>query len=209
MNKTKEYFIPKKDSPVNTDLFNRIRERLKVTKSQLPDSTIKKICKLNNKLIGDWLVNNADGFQIKDNGRLIVSKYLPKCLRGDKLEKVEEIMAKPHLSDHVKEMFKKRYEKSLANNFVKGTKFTNLHSFFHIYRIIWFNARNCAFDKAELYEIKISKEIKTKLNKKVIEGKEYFEWTFNDFRLTRKKNNKERALINKQKKLKNKNGSSV
>lgn len=209
MDRVKEYYIPEKDSPVDKDLFERIRTRLKLTKTQLPDSVIKKVCKLNNKLIGDWIINNADGFQIKDNGRLIVSKYLPKILRGDSNEKVEEILAKPHLSDYVKDMFKKRYEKSLATNFANKTKFTNLHSFFHIYRVMWFNARNCAFDKAELYEIKISKELRDKLNKKVIEGKEYFEWTFNDFRLTRKKNKKERALLNKQKKLKKKNGSSI
>lgn len=208
MEKTNKYFIAKKDSIVEKDLFERIRKRLKLTKSQLSDNTIKKVCKLNNKLIGDWIVNNADGFQIKDNGRLIVSKYLPKCLRGDSNEKIEEILAKPHLSDAIKDMFKKRYEKSLATNFANKTKFTNLHSFFYIYRILWFNARNCAFDKADLYEIKVTKEIKTKLNKKVIDGKEYFEWTFNDFRLTRKKNKKERALLKKQKKLKQ-NGSSI
>lgn len=202
----KKYFIPKKDTVLNQNLFDTIRERLKLTKSQLPDDVIKKVCKLNNKLIGDWIVNNADGFQIKDNGRIIVSKFLPKCLRGDKLEKIEEIMNNPKTDDYTKEMFKKRYEKSLAyyKNFgKKGSHHINLHSFFYLYRIIWFNARNCKFDKAELYELKVSSEIKKKLNKKIIEGKEFYEWQFSDFRLKRSKDKQERKYL----KNKKKNGS--
>lgn len=209
MEKTKQYFKTEKDNILDDNLFERIRERLKLNKKQLSDAAIKKVCKLNNKLIGDWIVNNADGFQIKDNGRLIVSKYLPKILRGDKTETVEKILNSTHLPDYVKEMYKSRYEKSLAINYANKSKFINLHSFFYLYRIMWFNGRNCAFDKAELYEIKINKEIKSKLNEKIIEGKDYFEWNFTDFRLTRKKNKKERIELNKQKKLKKKNGSSI
>lgn len=209
MEKTKKYFKVEKEDIVDNDLFERIRERLKLNKKQLSDAAIKKVCKLNNKLIGDWIVNNADGFQIKDNGRLIVSKYLPKILRGDKTETVEKILNSSHLPDYVKEMYKKRYEKSLATNHANKSKFINLHSFFYLYRIMWFNGRNCAFDKAELYEISACSEIKSKLNEKIIEGKDYFEWNFTDFRLTRKTNKKERAILKNKKKLKKQNGSSV
>lgn len=202
----KKYFIPKKDTVLNQNLFDKIRERLKLTKSQLSDDTIKKVCKLNNKLIGEWIVNNADGFRIKDNGIIIVSKFLPKCLRGDKLEKIEEIMNNPKNDDYMKEMFKKRYEKSLTyykNHGKKGTHHINLHSFFHLYRIIWFNSRNCKFDKAELYELKACPEVKKKLNKKIIEGKDFYEWNFSDFRLRRSKDKEERKYL----KNKKKNGS--
>lgn len=199
----KKYFISKKDTVLNQVLFDKIRERLKLTKSQLPDSVIKKVCKLNNKLIGEWIINNADGFQIKDNGRIIVSKFLPKCLRGDKLEKIEEIMNNPKNDDYMKEMFIKRYEKSLSyyKNYAKKDSYhINLHSFFYLYRIIWFNSRNCKFDKAELYELKVCNQINKKLNQKIIEGKDFYEWQFSDFRLRRKKDKKEkRYLKNKEK----------
>lgn len=199
----KKYLITEKNTVVNDTLFDKVRERLKLNKKQLPDSVIKKICKLNNKLIGEWIVNNADGFQIKDNGRIIVSKFLPKCLRGDKLEKIEEIMNNPKNDDYMKEMFTKRYEKSLTyyKNFgKKGSYHINLHSFFYIYRIIWFNSRNCKFDKADLYELKINSELKQKLNEKVIQGREYYEWNFSDFRMRRIKDREDRKYLKNKKK---------
>lgn len=209
MQKTKKYFKPEKTEIVDEAFYDKVRERLKLTKKQLPDETIKKVVKLNNKLIGDWVVNNADGFKIKNNGIIIVSKFLPKCLRGDKLEKIEEIMNNPKNDDYMKDMFKKRYEKSLEyyKNWKKGTYHTNLHSFFYMYRIIWFNSRNCQFDKAELYQLNISKEIRTKLNQKIIEGKDFYEWNFSDFRVAKRKEQQNRKLLQQLKKEKKKNGS--
>jgi len=184
MQPKKEYLIPEKQEICHKGYYDKVRERLKLTEKQLPDKLIKKVCKLNNKLIGDWVLNNSDGFRIKDNGIIIVSKYLPKCLRGDKLDKIEEIMNNPKNDDYMKEMFKKRYEKSLSThkNWKSGGHYINLHSFFYIYRIIWFNSRNCRFDKAEIYELKTSDELKEKLNRKITEGKEYYEWQFSDWR---------------------------
>lgn len=186
-NKGKKYNIQKQSNVFSPLLCENIRRRLKLTEKQLPDKVIKKVLKLNGKLIGDWIVNHADGFKVKDNGIIIVSKWLPKCLRGEKLEKIEEIMNNPKNDDYMKEMFKKRYEKSLSINFSRtkeGKKEfnVNLHSFFYLYRIIWFNSRNCAFDKAELYELKVCEEIRDKLNEKVVGGKDYFEYNFSDFR---------------------------
>jgi len=209
MQKTKKYFKPEKTEIIDRDFCDKVRERLKLTKKQLPDETIKKVCKLNNKLIGEWVVNNADGFKIKNNGIIVVSKFLPKCLRGDKLEKIEEIMNNPKNDDYMKEMFKKRYEKSLEyyKNWKKGTYHTNLHSFFYMYRIIWFNSRNCQFDKAELYQLSICKEIRKRLNQKIVEGKDFFEWNFSDFRIAKRKERQNRKLLEQIKKEKKKNGS--
>lgn len=58
----------------------------------------------------------------------------------------------------------------------------NLHSFFYLYRIIWFNSRNCRFDKAEIYEFKADEQLRQKLFKKITEGKDYYEWQFSDWR---------------------------
>lgn len=210
-NKGKKYNIPKQSNIFSPLLCENIRRRLKLTEKQLPDKVIKKVLKLNGKLIGDWIVNHADGFKIKDNGIIIVSKWLPKCLRGEKLEKIEEIMNNPKNDDYMKEMFKKRYEKSLAINFSRtkdGKKEfnVNLHSFFYLYRVIWFNSRNCAFKKAELYELQVSEEIKDKLNEKIISGRDYYPWNFSDHRIRkvdkltakdiikREENKKKRAL---------------
>lgn len=182
----KEYYKRAKQDIITDSYCDKVRERLKLKKSQLPNRTIKKICKINNKLIGDWIVNNADGFKIKDNGIIIVSKYLPKCLRGDKLETIEKIMNNPKNDDYMKEMFKRRYEKSMEyyKTWKNKTKsyHVNLHSFFYLYRIIWFNSRNCRFDKAEIYEFKADEQLRQKLFKKITEGKDYYEWQFSDWR---------------------------
>lgn len=184
-NTGKKYHMKATDSIMSKKYFDNVRRRLKLTEEQLSDSDIKKVVKLNGKLIGEWVVNNVDGFKIKNNGIIAVSKFLPKCLRGDKQEKIEEIMANPHYNDYIKEMFTKRYKKSLSyyKNFGKeGTAHMNLHSFFYIYRIMWFNSRNCAFDKAELYELTPTEAMKDALNQKIISGKDYIELLFSDFR---------------------------
>ena len=190
MERVKKYFMPERQTVLTDNLFDRVRERLKLTEKQLPDSEIKKVLKLNNKLLGEWVVNNADGFKIKDNGIIIVSKYMPKSLRGEKLEKIQEILDNPKNDNYMKKTFVRRYEKSIAANkaWNKPGKppHINIETFFYIYRIIWFNSRNCSFKKAELYELLPDKELKAKLNQKIVEGKDYFEWEFSDFRLRKR-----------------------
>jgi len=183
----KKYYVKtSKEDIISVEFCDKIRERLKLTKKQLPDRHIRKLCKINNKLIGEWIVNNSDGFKIKNNGIIIVSKYLPKCLRGDKQETIQAILNNPKNDDYMKKMFISRYEKSMdyyKNWGNKGkTCHINLHSFFYLYRVIWFNSRNCAFDKGELYKLDIDSELRKKLANKIVEGKDYYEWQFSDFR---------------------------
>jgi hypothetical protein len=186
MDNQKKYFVREKQKITTEHFCNKVRERLNLTKAQLSDRKILKVCKINNTLIGDWIINNVDGFRIKNNGIIIVSKYLPKCLRGDKLEKIEEILNNPKNDDYMKKMFISRYEKSMEyyKKWIEGKKsyHVNLHSFFYLYRIIWFNSRNCQFDKAEIYEFQACEKLKNKLSEKIIEGKDYYEWQFSDWR---------------------------
>lgn len=191
-----------KKSISNSELYDRIRKRLKLTKEQLPDSDIHKVIKLNGKLISDWIIDYADGFRIPDNGIIMVSKWMPKCLRGDKEEKIEEILNNPKNDDYMKDMFIKRYNKSLDYYKKWGKKghHINLHSFFYLYRIIWFNSRNCNFKKAELFEFIPRKDTKDKLCQKIISGKDYYESQFSDHRIRKKdklKPKKEKKNITK------------
>ena len=145
---------------------------------------------------------------------------MPKCFRGEKEEKIKEILNNPIRDDYMKRRFIKRYEKSIEThkNWQKPgfPPYSNLETFFYIYKIIWFNSRNCNFDKGDLYELKVSKKITSKLNKKIEAGKDYFEWQFSDFRerkldkLTPEKRiKKEEAKrlreLKKQQELENKN----
>ncbi len=191
--------IKDKQDIFDAEFCDKVRKRLNLTKKQLKDADIRKVTNINNKLISEWILNNADGFRIKDNGIICISKYLPKCLRGDKEQKIEEILANPKNDAYMKDMFIKRYNKSMEfykTRKKEGAKYwINLHSFFHIYRVIWFNSRNCKFDKAELYELKASEPMKDELNKKIIGGKDYFIWQFSDFRERRTKDKEERKIL--------------
>jgi len=180
----KKYFIRQKERVNSGDFYDKIRNSLKLTKEQLPDKTINKVVVLNNSLIGQWIIDNPDGFKIKDNGILVVSKWMPPCFRGDRDETIEKVKENPKLPAEMKDMIIKRYTKSINyyRDFHTGGKHVNLHSFFYLYRIMWFNNRNCNFDKAECYEFVANNALKMKVNEKVVSGKDYFEWDKTDHR---------------------------
>lgn len=191
-----EYIKKDLDKVDNDAFYEKVRNSLKLTKSQLPDKKIREVLKINGRLIGEWIVNNPDGFKIKDNGILIVSKWLPKCFRGDKAEKLEELMNDPLISPMSKKMIKKKYDKAVTFYKAEGEKRLNLnmHSFFYLYRIIWMNDMNCSFEKAKIYQLEITKATKAKLTEKILNGFDYFEWQFSDFRERKKKQKEEKRF---------------
>ena len=92
-------------------------------------------------------------------------------------------MNDPRKPQYIKEMFSKRIEKAmkLRKNFNTNTPFTNMHSFFHTYRVMWFNKKNCDFDKAYVYEFEASRWIDNAICTAITKGRDFLEWTFNDF----------------------------
>lgn len=170
------------------ELCIKIRERLKLSEKELPDNLIRKITCLNNRLIGKWIIENSDGYRIKNFGIIIVSKFMPKFLKGNKEEEIEVIMKDPRLPEWLKRRMVKRYENKLKPDFQKEkpSMFTNIASFFYSYKIMWFNSRNCKNKKAEIYEFEATKSLKQELNEKILSGKEYFSWQFSDFRLRKR-----------------------
>ncbi len=191
-----------KDTIFTDRFFNKVRERLSLTKKQLPDKIIKEVVRLNGDLINEWVINNVDGFKMGLNGRFAISKYTPKILREDRHQKIEELLNNPKLSENSKKLYIKRYEKSL--NFYKDNKKNvrlNLHSYFSQYKYMWFNSRNTEFKKAEMYEFVPRIKYKLLLAKKIMEGKDYIEWNFSDFRETKKTRKEEKIRKPKKKKI--------
>lgn len=184
-------YLPKRGTRVDVldhKLCDKIREKLKVTKEQLPNKMIKSITDISNKEIGKWIVNNPDGFILKDMGILCASKHLPKELRENKEETIEKVLMLD-ISDHFRKKVLSRYNVEIDRridfgqlvNYQKLIPHLNIHSFFYTFRIMWFNHRNCKTKKGSVYGFDASREIKKQLYDKVIEGKEYYEWTFTDF----------------------------
>lgn len=164
-------------------LCERIRYKLKLTKEQLSDTQIRETVNLSNEFIGDWIVNNADGYiPYKNCGQLIVSKHMPYVYREKKYESIEDIENNPRLPEWRKASMRRRFEEKpkTPNKFIKNPK-SLAETFFYTFKVMWFNKLSCDFDKAELYTFDPVKSIKQKLAKKIRQGKDYFEWDFKDF----------------------------
>jgi len=183
--------LPKKVvSIANKGFFDEVRRKLKLTEEELSDKTIEKVVKLNGELIGEWVVNHTEGFAIRNNGRLAVSKWMPKSLRGDSKDIIETLSKLPKYKNLMKARIE-RY-KRVFTNWNEGEPYTNLHSFFYMYKALWFNKDNTAFDKAKLYKLTFNSKVNKAINQKVKQGKDYMEFQFDDFRIVRRKRAKEK-----------------
>lgn len=181
-----------KKSLFNKQLFDKIRSRLKLSKKDLPDAKIRKYYKYLNSSLLDFILDNPEGFQMtignQLNGVFAVSKHLPKEMREDKFQKLEEIENNPNIPEYLKKVYRKRYATAL-NRRVQWDSLkkdelqyhVNAHSFFYSYRIMWFNHRNCKSRRAITYIFEAAKKAKTDLEYKVRNGIDYNEYNFNDF----------------------------
>lgn len=181
--------IGTRQKTINKELFDRVRKTTNKTKEELPDKDIKKAVILGNKEIAKWVVENPEGFQVyKDMGYIVPSKYLPKEFRTDKEEKIQ-LIKDLDISEAVRLRFLKRYDIDIGNRLDMHKLATlkeqipllNLHSFFYIYRIMWFNKRNCNFYKAKAYIFKPIAKVRKELYNQIMSGKDYYEWNFHDF----------------------------
>jgi hypothetical protein len=177
------------------NLCNVIREKLNMTKKQLSNKSIKKALVMSNTMIGEWLLNNPEGFMLewgytskKPFGVLAISKHLPKEFRDDKDEMVESIKTL-QVSDILRKILLKRYDvnidKTIDFNKIMTLKekvpHLNLNTFFYKYRFMWFNKKNCSSRKADAYRFRPSVTNNSKLSEKIFSGKDYYEWNFSDF----------------------------
>lgn len=180
-----------KKRTINKELFARVRKAMNKTKEELSDKDITKVIKLGNKEIVKWIVENPEGFQMhKTNGYLVPSKHLPKEFREDKEEKIKKIESLD-VPESVRRNYLKRYNVDIGRriNMQALSKLKelipqiNLHSFFYTFRIMWFNKRNTNIFKARAYRFEASKLLKSLFYKKIMEGKDYYTWNFDDFYL--------------------------
>lgn len=168
---------------------NKIRERLNLSRQQLSDDVIAKITTLANEQIGQWIVDNPDGYMLhKDMGALSVSKFLPRQFRVDKEETVDRIK-ELDISEYKRKRILASYDVDIGDRLttktLNGVKtslpFFNIETLFYTYKILWFNHRNCTSHKAPFYRFKATRKITSEANKKAITGKSYYEWQFSDW----------------------------
>jgi len=162
-----------KTNVFSNDLCKKIRAKLNLTKRQLSNQDIYKVIKMSNLEIGNWMIDNADGFKMyKNMGYLSVSKYLPLALNPDKEDIIEKIKA-----SSLPEFLKKR----ILTKYERQARYLNLNHYMNYYRIMWFNRKNCSSKKADVYRFEVAKSLKNKLVEQVKRGKQYDSFTFEDF----------------------------
>lgn len=172
---------------INDKIFKKVRERLSLSEEELSDKLIKETIKFCNSHIAKYIFENPEGLQLtvgnQLHGVLAISKHMPKELRENKFEKLEEIDSF-NMPEWKKNILKKRYNTELTRRRHKNLKdpgFMNVHSFFYTYRFIWFNHRNTKLKKARAYEFQASTTNTRKLYQKIREGVDFFELHFHNF----------------------------
>jgi len=129
------------------ETYKKARERLKIRVVDLPDNTCKKVLRMVNSGILDWVIKHPEGFQMPNEmGHLALSTQLVIPFRDDRWEIIKRVENIP--ADKIQEWFRQRilkkykYDmnpKALLEAFKKGGAKTYL---------IWFNRRNCSLLKA-------------------------------------------------------------
>lgn len=177
----------------NPKLYDKIRERLSLTKKEFPDVLIKKVMKFTNEELMNYLFDNPEGMVLqlsekRIHGCFAISKHMPKEMRDNKFDKVEDIENNPNIAPWLKKVFLKRYSTDITRrkdlHKIKSGEVAihlNLNTFMYTYKIIWFNKRNCNIKKSLSYIFEPGYKFKLKLYEQVTAGKDFYEYNFDDF----------------------------
>lgn len=167
-----------REAIINTNLCSKIRERLKIPVKELHPNEILKLSRAINTEIGEWLLNNPEGFRLPYGmGYLAISKYVMIPFREDRWEIVNRIknMTGEGISERFREIVLKKYGKELtqsqANYFIKKGR---VKAFF-----MWFNHRNCSFKKSMVYVFLPQRSLKDELKNQDLN--KYYFFNFHDF----------------------------
>jgi len=183
--------ISKKGSAIDVfdiALCKRVRKILGLKRKELDNNIIRKITNIHNKEVTKWIVENPEGYVMKNMGVIAVSKHLPREYNELKEETIEKIQ-NLKISDLLRKQLLKRYNVSIDSriSFSQLAEYNrlvpqvNLHTYFYIYKTMWFNQRNCKAQKALAYEFSACTALNKMVFDKIMSGKDYYEWTFDAF----------------------------
>lgn len=183
--------LPSMGKSIRTDnktVFDNVRKRLNLSKKQLNNRKIKEVIHFINKKLTEYIFDNPEGIIIETGGRLhgvfAISKHMPKEMRANKFQKLEDI-TNFDIPQWRKNVLLKRYSTNVERRRDRNGKdpgYLNLHSMFYTYRFMWFNHRNCKIKKAKAYTFQACSATLRKLCRLIKDEKrDYYELNFNDF----------------------------
>lgn len=158
------YYTKFSDLVVTRDLYNRVMKKHNISKSQLKYPEFHSLIIELNKEIGNWILENPEGFKLPDMGYLIISKRQNKPYFQDAEKKCENIDNVPGISDLRKSILKSRYKYNDERNELKYKQYTP-----YIYKLMWFNKKNCFNKKCDAYFFEPLNNIKNKIKDSVKE----------------------------------------
>lgn len=157
--------------------FSEILKNMGVSRGSLHPFIAKTMFYKVTEEILKWIENNPEGFKMPlDMGYLAVTKTPIIPFMENKYEILDRV--KNLTTDEVSDKFKKRilakYGKSLneieLKEFMKRGKMIN--------KVLWFNKRNCSFDKALSWRLALYKRAKGRIKDS---PNEFYRWNFQDF----------------------------
>jgi len=152
----------KKENILHDHLYGDIRQRLKLKIRELPNHKIRKIAKDINRAIGDWVVDNPEGFRMpNDMGVLAVSKFILIPFREDRFEIINRI--KNLTPDEISERFRQVVLRKYGQDLNRATINTFMAKGKVVLVPMWFNHRNCSIRKAPVFKWIKSERIRLKL----------------------------------------------
>jgi len=149
---------------------DKVRKKLNLRKVDLPDREIQKLTLIQNELIGEWMLNNPDGFELpKKRGLLVINKYTSWFFKNP-----DENAKMP---TSIKRMIVSRHKKNLT----QGTNSLPTNELSYLYNANWLNKEIDRFKKLKNYDFEFNPQQKIKIINKLFEGKQYFNWTNEDY----------------------------
>lgn len=136
-------------------LLRDIRSLLGLRRKELPNIPLKKLLKLYVTMIGEWVMENEEGFLMEGNGILIASLYEPKFIHGDKTLKCSS----------EDENYKIRVEKQMIPKKPKVFIRNTLAKDFSIGKIMWFNRYNTSNSKADCFKFTSAESLTRRFRK--------------------------------------------
>ena len=159
-------------------LYSDVRKRLKKSQKELPNRDIINIATDVCREIGNWVVDNPEGFRMpNDMGYLAISKFILIPFREDRFEIINKVknLSPEVISERFREIVLKKYGAALTpydiRNYLANGKIVLVP--------MWFNKRNCSIKKAPVFKWRKSAHIKNRLKK--ADKTNYYHLNFQDF----------------------------
>lgn len=136
-----------RETVADTQMYGRIRRKLGLKSHELKHYHITRYINMLNKALMEWIVNDPDGFRLPKLGYIVASKWKNRANVVDMDEVKKRIENDTTISESRRKTLMERFTYSSERKVPQKVAFD------YLYRIMWFNKRNCMMEKAKVYKL--------------------------------------------------------